>query len=46
MEIRKLFGRDPHEHDWDVEYSMVRNEATSSIVSTIMVQTMVTLGKT
>lgn len=37
MEMRKLFGTDTHEHDWEVEYSMVRNEATATITNAIMV---------
>lgn len=37
MEIRKLFGKDFHEHDWEIEYSMVRSEANANVLDSIMV---------
>lgn len=37
MTVRKLFARDVHEVDWEVEYNLARSEAMGIVASSILV---------
>lgn len=37
MNVRKLFSKDLHDIDWEVEYNLGRSEAMGTIVSSVMV---------
>jgi hypothetical protein len=38
MNVRKLFSKDLHDIDWEVEYNLGRSEAMGTIVSSVMVR--------
>jgi len=37
MKIRKLYGRDPHEVDWEIEYAAIRAEVLETLTKEIEV---------